>query len=110
GGVNPAACAEAIKQMAKGLGLNPKIAVVYGDDILPHLGKLQEAGCQFKNMETGQSFEDVVDHIEAANVYFGAAPVVRALEMGPDIVITGRVTDTGITIAAMIHEFGWSLK
>ena len=50
------------------------------------------------------------DKIEAANIYFGAAPVVEALKDKPDIIITGRVTDTGITMAAMIHEFGWQLN
>jgi hypothetical protein len=110
GGVNPAACAEAIKACAKKLGLNPKIAVVYNDDILETLTELEGKGCEFQNMETGQNFGDVKDKISAANVYFGAAPVVKALELEPDIIITGRVTDTGITVAAMIHEFKWSLK
>ena len=109
GGVNPAACAEAIKQLAAQMGLNPKIAVVYGDDILESLDALKDKGCKFENMETGQKFDTVQDKISAANVYFGAAPVVRALEMEPDIIITGRVTDTGITVAAMIHEFKWDL-
>ena len=30
--------------------------------------------------------------------------------MEPDIIITGRVTDTGITLAPMIYEFGWALE
>ncbi len=109
GGVNPQSCAKAIAQLAAGLGLEPKIAIVYGDDILPDLSKLQAEGIAFDNMETGESFASVQTRIQAANIYFGAAPVVRALKWNPDIVITGRVTDTGITMAPMIHEFGWSL-
>jgi hypothetical protein len=110
GGVNPVSCAEAIQTLAAKLGLKPKIAIVYGDDILEQLAGLRAKGCDFKNMEDGRTFADVADKIEAANVYFGAGPVVEALKWEPDIIVTGRVTDTGITVAAMIHEFGWSNK
>jgi hypothetical protein len=108
GGVNPVACAEAIATLAQKLNLKPKIAIVYGDDILESLEDLQGKGCAFKNMEDGRDFNTVANKIEAANVYFGAGPVVEALKWDPDIIVTGRVTDTGITVAAMIHEFGWS--
>lgn len=108
GGVNPVACAEAIAALAQKLNLKPKIAIVYGDDILKSLDDLQKSGCAFKNMEDGRDFKTVATKIEAANVYFGAGPVVEALKWEPDIIVTGRVTDTGITVAAMIHEFGWS--
>lgn len=110
GGVNPEACAEAVATLAAKLGLKPKIAVVYGDDILDQLGPLKAKGCAFANMETNRSFSEIEKNISAANVYFGAAPVVEALKWDPDIIITGRVTDTGITVAPMVHEFGWSLK
>jgi hypothetical protein len=109
GGVNPEACAEAIEALGKRLGVKPRIAVVYGDDILGKLGMLRAKGCRFDNMETGQAFAAVEDRIESANIYFGAAPVVEALKWEPDIIITGRVTDTGITIGAIAHELGWSL-
>ncbi|MCX6124493.1 MAG: DUF1446 domain-containing protein [Proteobacteria bacterium] len=107
GGVNPVACAEAIAALASKLGLKPKIAIVHGDDILNQLDQLRAKGCTFKNMEDGREFSGVADKLEAANVYFGAGPVVEALKSDPDILVTGRVTDTGITVAAMIHEFGW---
>ena len=110
GGVHPEACAAAIEELGKELGLKPKISVVYGDDILDRLAELQAKGCQFANMETGAKFDQIADQVEAANIYFGAAPVVEALKDGPDIIITGRVTDTGITVAPMIYEFGWSFK
>jgi len=107
GGVNPVACAEAIASLAAKMGLKPKIAIVYGDDILTKLDDLRGKGCSFKNMEDGRDFASVAGQVEAANVYFGAGPVVEALKWDPDIIVTGRVTDTGITVAAMIHEFGW---
>jgi hypothetical protein len=34
--------------------------------------------------------------------------MVEALNQGAQIVITGRATDTGLTLAPMIHEFGWA--
>jgi hypothetical protein len=107
GGVNPVACAEAIASLAQKLNLKPKIAIVHGDDILSSLAELQQKGCEFKNMEDGRDFKLISAKVEAANVYFGAGPVVEALKWDPDIIVTGRVTDTGITLAAMIHEFGW---
>jgi hypothetical protein len=58
-------------------------------------------------METGEELGAYRDKILSANAYFGAMPVVEALKEGPDIVLSGRVTDTGITLAALIHEFGW---
>lgn len=108
GGVNPPACAAAIAKLAESMGLKPKIAVVYGDDILSKLKEYQSQELKFSNMETGRPFSDIDGRVESANVYFGAGPVVKALEWKPDIVVTGRVTDTGITLGAMMHEFGWA--
>ncbi len=110
GGVNPQACAQAIAKLASELGLAPRIAIVYGDDILPDLDRLQGSGIAFDNMEDGSRFAPVAARIQAANIYFGAAPVVEALKWKPNIVVTGRVTDTGITLAPMIYEFGWKLN
>lgn len=108
GGVNPQGCAEAIVTLGKKLGLKPKVAIVYGDDIMNDIKTLQSAGCDFRNMESGAQFSSVASRIESANIYFGAAPVAEALKWDPDIIVTGRVTDTGITVGAMLHEFGWA--
>jgi hypothetical protein len=84
-----------------------KIGVVLGDDILGRLRDLMSQGIPLKNMETGESLSTVADRLMCANVYFGAWPVVEALRQGAQIVVTGRTTDTGLTLAPMIHEFGW---
>jgi len=108
GGVNPEGCAEAIIQLAQKLGLRPRVGVVYGDDIMNSIPDLQARGAKLANMETGESFDTIANRVQAANIYFGAWPVVDALSKQPDIIVTGRVTDTGITLAPMIHEFGWA--
>ena len=108
GGVNPVACSKAIRSLAEKKGRTLKIAIVSGDDILSELGPLKTRGAKFDNMESGDSFFEIENRVEAANIYFGASPVASALKENPDMIITGRVTDTGITLAPMIHEFGWA--
>lgn len=111
GGVNPNACKDAILEVAKKAGVNGlKIAVVDGDNILPNLDELIAAGHELNNMETGESIRTVKKDLLSANVYFGCRPIVEALEKGADIVITGRVTDTGLTLAPMVYEFGWDFE
>lgn len=109
GGINPAALGRKIQAMVRQRGLGLKVGVVYGDDIAGRLDELTAAGEAFTNMETGAVFAPVKDHVISANVYLGAEPVVAALAEGCHIVVTGRVTDTGITLAPMIHEFGWAM-
>ena len=109
GGINPAALGRKIQAMVRERGLDLKVGVVYGDDIAGRLDELGAAGESFTNMETGAPFAPVRDRVISANVYLGAEPVVAALAEGCHIVVTGRVTDTGITLAPMIHEFGWSM-
>jgi len=108
GGVNPEACAEAIFEVAKNLSIkNLRIAVVLGDNIKDSLEEIISSGCELNNMETGESIIKVKDNLLSANVYFGAMPIVESLRRGADIVITGRTTDTGLTLAPMIYEFDW---
>lgn len=103
GGVNPRACADALFEVAAKRGLSLKVGVVGGDDVRQQLDELT-----LDNMETGEPLDDYRDKVLSANAYFGAMPVVEALKEDPDIVLSGRVTDTGITLAALIHEFDWS--
>src|SRR5712691_4439048 len=109
GGVNPRACAMAVAAAARKLGLNGKltIGVVTGDDLLGRLDGLLARGHDLKNLDTGRPLSEVRDRVVSANAYLGAWPVVEALRGGADIVVTGRVTDTGLTLAPMIHTFGW---
>jgi hypothetical protein len=109
GGVNPRACAHAVADTARRLGLagRLRIGVVTGDDLLDRLDGLLGRGHELRNLDTGRPLREVRDRVLAANAYLGARPVVEALDRGAHIVITGRVTDTGLTLAPMIHAFGW---
>ncbi|MEI8134126.1 MAG: acyclic terpene utilization AtuA family protein [bacterium] len=107
GGVNPEACRDAIFAVARKRGIPIKVGVVLGDNILDTLDSVTGAGHPLRNMETGESLKGVRSRVLSANVYFGAMPIVEALRQGAQIVITGRTTDTGLTLAPMIYEFGW---
>ncbi|MDF1545235.1 MAG: DUF1446 domain-containing protein [bacterium] len=107
GGINPIGMARKIIEMAQSMNLDLKVGVVYGDNIVDQLYELSAAGERFTNMETNKDFFKVRSRISSANIYLGAEPVVKALDAGCQIIVTGRVTDTGITLAPMIHEFGW---
>jgi hypothetical protein len=110
GGVNVRGCADAVREVARELGLDGKvrIGIVTGDDIMDRLDQFLESGIALRNMDTGEGLETVRDRIQSANVYLGAWPMVEALNKDAQIVITGRATDTGLTLAPLIHEFGWA--
>jgi hypothetical protein len=110
GGVNVEGCASAVKEVARELGLSGKlkIGIVTGDDIMPRIDELIARGVPIRNMDTDATLDTVRDRIQSANVYLGAAPMVDALNRGARIVITGRATDTGLTLAPLIHELGWA--
>lgn len=108
GGVNPIAARDRIFEVARKLGVKGlKIGVVTGDDILPRISELVDEGHELRHMETNEPIASVKDRLLSANVYTGAWPLVEALRQGAQIIITGRTTDTGLTLAPMIHEFGW---
>jgi len=110
GGVNVRGCADAIIAVARELGLAGKvrIGIVTGDDIMSRIDELLSRGIELRNMDNGEPLSSVRESIQSANVYLGAAPLVEALNHGAQIVITGRATDTGLTLAPLIHEFGWA--
>ena len=109
GGVNPPACADAVRAVAQkaGFGNRVRVGVVTGDDLLPRLDELLAAGHELRNMDTGEALESVRDRVLSANAYIGSVPIVEALDRGANIVITGRSTDTALTMAPLRYEFGW---
>ncbi|HUF25585.1 MAG TPA: acyclic terpene utilization AtuA family protein [Gemmatimonadaceae bacterium] len=110
GGVNVPACRDGILEQARTAGLEGRMSVgaITGDDILGRLGALVEAGHSLRNMDDGRPLSDVIDRVQSANAYIGAAPIVAALARGATVVVTGRSTDTALTYAPMMHAFGWA--
>ena len=110
GGVNPEACAGALRETARRAGVSDalRIGVITGDDLLPRLDELIESGHPLANMESGEPLSTVRDRVLSANAYIGATPIVEALGKGANVVITGRSTDTALTMAPLLYEFGWA--
>lgn len=109
GGVNVNGCAEGIANVARELGLQGKvkIGVVTGDDVLDKLDGWLADGIEINSMDDGTSLASIRDKVQSANVYLGAAPLVEALDKGANVIVGGRLTDTGLTLAPLMHEFGW---
>jgi hypothetical protein len=112
GGVNPPACADAIRGVAERAGARShvRVGVVTGDDLLPRLDELLAAGHELSNMDTGEPLSIVRDRVLSANAYIGSVPIVEALDRGANVVITGRSTDTALTMAPIRYSSGGALK
>ncbi|MCW1823928.1 exopolyphosphatase [Mycolicibacterium conceptionense] len=89
GGLNPAALATAVRELAERLGLDVNVAHVEGDDLV---GRAAELGL-------GTPL--------AANAYLGAWGIVDCLNSGADVVVTGRVTDASVIVGPAAAHFGW---
>ena len=105
GGVNPQACGAAIRALVSDLGLNLKVAVITGDDLIDKPEDLVTLAPT--EMYSGIDFPDP-SKLASANAYLGAFPIAQALDLGADIVITVRCVDSAVTLGACIHEFGWA--
>ena len=110
GGVNPVSCARAVLDLAasRGAGGRVRIGIVTGDDLLPRLDDLIARGHALANMDTGEPLSIVRDRVLSANAYIGSTPIVEALRQGAHVVVTGRSTDTALTMAPLRFEFGWA--
>ena len=108
GGVNPRGCAEAVLAAARAAGASGiKVAVVTGDNIYDSLDDMLGRGVEMRDLDSGQPLAAIRGQVLSANAYLGAFPLAEALRTGAQIVIAGRCTDTALTLAPMIYEFGW---
>ncbi|MBH1963453.1 MAG: DUF1446 domain-containing protein [Comamonadaceae bacterium] len=103
GGVNPRACADALATALKAQGLAMHIAVVEGDDLSDQVPSLRSEGT--REMFTQESMPSA---FLSVNAYLGAQPIAAALDAGAQVVITGRVVDSAVTLGPLVHEFGWA--
>lgn len=107
GGLNPNAMADAIKEIAKELNLDVKVAYIDGDDLVPRMEELQAEGETFSNMDTGVDLSECKSNLLTANAYLGAWGIKEALDMGADVVICPRVTDAAVVIGPAAWKFNW---
>lgn len=102
GGLNPMACRDALLAGAAAQGLEPRIAVVTGDDVSGLMDALAAEG--LRDFGTGAPPPAA---LMSANAYVGARTIATALEWGADIVIAGRCADSAVVVGVLAHEFGW---
>ena len=108
GGVNPRACLAAVAQVARdGGAAGMKIGMVGGDDILDRLDRIMAEGVPLSNMDDGRPLSEIRDKVLSANVYMSAFPIAEALDLGAQIVLTGRSTDPGLVLGPLIQRYGW---
>lgn len=105
GGLNPTACAAALKQVMQASGVDVNIGVVNGDDATETLAQLRTNGTALNDAQSGEA---APPFLLTANAYLGAFPIAAALKAGADIVITGRVVDSAMVLGALIHEYNWT--
>ena len=107
GSANPLAAMNKTVEIAKSLGVTGlKIAAVTGDDILPQIDQYYDNSV----LELDCKLGEMKDALLSTNVYLGCDGILEALENGADIVITGRVSDPALSIAPLVHEFGWNIN
>ncbi len=109
GGLNPHGAAQAVLAAFASKGLQARVAVVSGDDVLSQVLSIEASANPFAHLFTGSPVAGVRDRLVFANAYLGAAPIVQALDAGADIVITGRVADAALFLGPLVHALGWTL-
>ncbi len=108
GGLNPAGCADACRQIYEQLGLEARVAHVEGDDLLPRLPELRAAGERFTHLDRGIDLATLDAPVLSANAYLGGWGIAEALRLGADLVICPRVTDASLVVGPAAWRFGWA--
>src|SRR4051794_21850854 len=103
GGLAPAACADAVRELADRLGVALPVAHVEGDDLMPKIDSLH---AELSNLDTGEPLGDRTPL--TANAYLGAWGIASALDAGARVVVTGRVTDASLVVGPAASRFGWA--
>ena len=102
GGLNPAGCADRVRQIADRLGLQVSIAHIEGDDLMPRVDGLRP---QLANLDTG---EPLTAAPVTANAYLGGWGIAAALDTGADVVICPRVTDASLIVGPAAWGWQWA--
>ena len=108
GGNNPVACAKALQKILTENGFKKKVIAVAGDNIMTRVSELRQIGNTFSNLETGTGFEEMSGSLRTANAYTSSEGIIKALELGADIVICGRASDSALAIGPIRYALGWT--
>lgn len=109
GGLNPIGCAQACLAALKIAGCRPlKIGVVSGDDVMACLRSDSGSNKLYENLDSRQPLSEIQSRLVTANAYLGCRGIVRVLQAGADIVITGRVADPSMVVACCVYGFEWT--
>jgi hypothetical protein len=116
GAANPRAAAEWLQKFLYENNVSAKIAIVEGDDVFDYYQKYRNeifSAERYQVLTASDAWlptdpEIIKDNLRFANVYLYHDPIREALSKGADIVITGRVADPSLFVAAILHEFNWS--
>lgn len=102
GGVNPAACRDALNAVAAKQGIELSVGLVLGDDLAPRQQEFRDA-----DVRDLDGNERLPGQVVSMNAYLGALPVKQALDGGAEIVLTGRGVDSAVVVGPLMHELGW---
>lgn len=102
GGVNPIACGKALQTALEKEGSKLQVAVVTGDDLMPLQQQIR--GGQL-SLNSGTPLPPF---FLTLNAYTGYQGILNALQQGADIIVTGRVADSALTLAIAMYEFAWA--
>ena len=101
GGLNPAGCADRVRDIAARLGLDVRVAHIEGDDLLDRVDGLRP---HLDHLDTGAPL--TADPV-SANAYLGGWGIAAALEAGADVVVCPRVTDAALVVGPAAWWWGW---
>ena len=102
GGLNPAACADRVREVADRLDLAVAVAHIEGDDLMDRIDGLRP---HLANIDTGAPL--TADPV-TANAYLGGWGIARALAEGADVVVCPRVTDAALVVGPAAWWWEWS--
>ncbi len=90
GQANPVAAGQAIARLASEEGVGGlRVAAIHGDDVMALADEI--------------AWDRPIDgRLVGAHAYLGAMPLAQALDLGADVVVTGRVADSALFAAATV--------
>ena len=116
GGLDPVGLKELIEKYLHKIGHDEiKVAAVWGDDLISRRHELSSENAfrpfePLNGLSTPESIFCKTDNLLSLNAYLGAEPIIRALDSGAQIIVTGRVVDSALVLAPLAFTYNWTLS